>query len=282
RSKRARKEFDFDDDDDAPQDKSDFGWAAESFINLAVMSDRHKKVLKKIKNYKKNIYGAVESIEQCGNVPPFPSKLWRTILRDEYIDLAEVHAMVAARHNPIAVAPPANAFAEALQFTSFARPADTKAITDMFAWTRAWLATANAVAFAFPNRREELNSYTLHIHQLFEDYHPSMHGSILLYDRAVRQLIGTRRDLLFDETAHTDIARFRTIYLDSGGIHSRTAAAAGSSSQAQGSGKTRNRSKEVCRRFNRGECDGCERKHICASCGESGHGANSCGKSRRK
>ncbi|KAJ3816747.1 hypothetical protein F5880DRAFT_1440752, partial [Lentinula raphanica] len=77
----------------------------------------------------------------------------------------------------------------------------------------------NAIAFAFPNRREELNSYSLHIHRLFEDYHSSMHPNVLLYDKAVRQLIGTRRDLLFDETTHPDIVRFKTIYLESGGIH---------------------------------------------------------------
>ncbi|KAJ3819123.1 hypothetical protein F5880DRAFT_1616757 [Lentinula raphanica] len=63
RSKRSRKDFDDDDDDDAPQNKADFGWAAESFINHAVMSDRHREVLSRIKNYKKNIYGAVETRE---------------------------------------------------------------------------------------------------------------------------------------------------------------------------------------------------------------------------
>ncbi|KAJ3738760.1 hypothetical protein EV360DRAFT_58107 [Lentinula raphanica] len=245
------------------------------------MSDRHRKILKKIKNYKKNIYSAVESIEQCGNIPPFPSKLWRSVLRDEFIDLAEVHAMVAARHNPIALAAPANAFAEALQFTSLAKPVDAKAVTDMFAWTRAWLATANAIAFAFPSRRSELDAYTLHIQRFFEDYHPGMHGNVLLYDKAVRQLIGTRRDILFDETTHPDIVRFKTIYLDSGGVHYRTSAQGGPS-QGPGSSKPRNKAKEVCRKFNRGDCDGCERKHICALCGEFGHGANSCGKAKKK
>ncbi|KAJ3964241.1 hypothetical protein EV361DRAFT_956133 [Lentinula raphanica] len=257
RSKRPRDDFIDDDDDDTPQDKADFGWAAESFINHAVMSDRHKKILRTIKNYKKNIYSAVESIEQC------------------------VHAMVAARHNPIALAGPANAFAEALQFTSLAKPVDTKAVTDMFAWTRAWFATANTIAFAFPSRRSELDAYTLHIQRFFEDYHPTMHGNVLLYDKAVRQLIGTRRDILFDETTHPDVVRFKTIYLDLGGVHYRTSAPGGPSQGPSGS-KPRNKSKEVCRKFNRGDCDGCERKHICALCGELGHGANGCGKLKRK
>ncbi|KAE9400622.1 hypothetical protein BT96DRAFT_745646, partial [Gymnopus androsaceus JB14] len=135
-------------------------------------------------NYKLDLDGAIDSIEQSGGNPIWPKKLWKPILRDEYIKLSEVLAL-----------------------TTLAKPAPSKAIVDEVTWRRAWHATKDAISFAFAERDKELDAYEKHIQHLFDDNHSSSHRNVLQYDRAVRQLIGSRRDILFNDLEHADVAR---------------------------------------------------------------------------
>ncbi|KAH7869239.1 uncharacterized protein C8R40DRAFT_1059897, partial [Lentinula edodes] len=267
----------------AKQDKTLFNWTADAFIKQSVLSPKHRKIIQEIENFKLDLDETIESIEQSGVNPIFPKRLWKSVLRDEYIEPAEVHALVATYHHPEAPRPASNKFADALELSTLAKPAPTKAIIDQTTWRRAWRATADAISFAFTNRRTELIAYEEHIGRLFDvdDNLTSFHRNIINYDKAVRQLIGSRRDILFNEFEHAEVARFRTMYLLPTGTHFSISTLSAPRPD-QGSSRPRNRTKEICRKFNRGNCDGGERRHLCSTCGESGHGAQDCRKTARK
>lgn len=265
----------------AKQDPSKFSWAAEAFIKQSILSPRHKEVIATIENYGADLEAAIDSIERSGLNPIFPRKLWKSVLRDQYIDLTEVLPVVSAYHNTDPQRSSSNPFSEALESTTLTKPVPTKAIVDQVTWRRAWQATADAIIFAFATRRRELNQYEQHIQRLFDDNLTSFHRNIIQYDKAVRQLIASRRDILFDEVDHPDVARFKNVYLSPTGSHFLTTTPQ-STIPSQPSVRARNRAKEVCRKFNRGECGGCERKHSCSVCGEAGHGAVTCSKANRK
>ncbi|KIK61191.1 hypothetical protein GYMLUDRAFT_166782, partial [Collybiopsis luxurians FD-317 M1] len=259
------------------QDISEFGWAAESFIKNSVLSEKHKAVIRKVDNYSADLDVAIKSIEKSSCNPSFPRKLWRAVLEDQYIELNEVNALVSTLqvHDAGRTSVP-NALADALELTTLAKRAPSKEITGERAWRWAWQLAAEAITFAFPFRRKELIEYEQHIMGLFNTQHVSVHKNILQYDKAIRQLMGSRRDLLYDDFEQRDFAKYRSAFLTSSGSH--TGISTGSASP-QRSPRPRDRSKEICKKFNRGECDafsGCERKHICANCRKSGHGASSC------
>ncbi|KAJ3859604.1 hypothetical protein EV359DRAFT_7658, partial [Lentinula novae-zelandiae] len=258
----------------AKQDKNLFNWTAHAFVKQSILSPKHQRIIREVENFRLNLGNAIESIEQSGINPIFPKKLWKSVLRDEYIELSEVHALGATYHVPEAPRPASKKFA-ALKSSTLAKPASTKAITDQASWRRAWRATADAISFAFADRRSELIAYEEHVGRLFDDTLPNFHHNVINYDKAVRQLIGSRRDILFDEFEHADVARIRNMYLLPTGTHFSTSTFPAPRANQAGL-QPRNRAEGMCRKFDRGNCDGCERKHICATCSEPGHGSHDC------
>ncbi|KIK62599.1 hypothetical protein GYMLUDRAFT_242748 [Collybiopsis luxurians FD-317 M1] len=132
------------------QDESLFAWAAKAFIQESILSPRHRKVLELADNYGADIDASIKSLEQAGNIPVLPKKIWKSVLRDEFIDLGEVLAQVSSLHFIPAIQNIPNNLAEAFEFTTIAKPAPTKAITDQVTWRRAWQSAARAITFAFP------------------------------------------------------------------------------------------------------------------------------------
>ncbi|KIK61196.1 hypothetical protein GYMLUDRAFT_43273 [Collybiopsis luxurians FD-317 M1] len=238
----------------AKQDPSQFGWAAASLIHLSTLPQRHRNVIAAVQNYSVNIDAAIENIEASCCNPIFPRELWKTVLKDEYVELTEVFALVSAYHS-----------------TDASRP--VKEIQNEVDWRCAWRATADATAFAFPGRKRELEKYEKHIQGLFDNHIEGVHRNILLYDRALRVFIGLRSGILYDDFDHRDCPDFRTIYLSPTGVWFQQPSVTSSSRLSV---RARKKSKEVCRRYNHTSCTGCDRKHICSICSRPGHGAHSC------
>ncbi|KAE9403883.1 hypothetical protein BT96DRAFT_814294, partial [Gymnopus androsaceus JB14] len=256
-------------------------WTTGAIIRKALLSPRHQLISRKIENHKRDLDGALDSIERGGGNPIWPRKLWKPVLRDEYIDLAEVLAVILDYDGQDSTQTASNSFADALKGTTLAKPTATRAVTNRVTWLQAWYTYKEAVCHVFHDRRTEFQTYELHIQRLFNNYQPHVHASIIRYDKAVRQLIGSRRDILLDEVHHPDVAEFRDRYIIPGGTHYALQNGSSTDSSKQSS-CSRNRAKEVCKKFNRGDCDGCNRKHQCSGCGEKGHGANKCSKGGRK
>ncbi|KIK58510.1 hypothetical protein GYMLUDRAFT_245936 [Collybiopsis luxurians FD-317 M1] len=114
------------------QDESLFAWAAEALIQDSILSPRHRKVLELTDNYSADINASIKS------------------LKDEFIDLGEVLAQVTLLHSIPAIQNVPNSLAEAFEFTTIAKPAPTKAITDQVTWRQAWQSAACTIVFAFP------------------------------------------------------------------------------------------------------------------------------------
>lgn len=133
----------------AKQNKALFSWSADAFIRKSVLPERHQKILKIIENYKLDLDSAIDSIEQSGGNPIWPKKLWKPILRDEYIELSEVLAIVSAYHIPDTAQAVSNSFADALESTTLAKPTPSKAIVDENTWHRAWHTTKDTISFTF-------------------------------------------------------------------------------------------------------------------------------------
>ncbi|KAJ3833252.1 hypothetical protein F5878DRAFT_633205 [Lentinula raphanica] len=266
------------------QDPTQFGWAADAFFRRMSLSKKHREVIAAIDNYKRDINAAIESIENSGVNPLFPGRLWGSVLRDEYIELSEVLATVTFSADTLSPFSYSNPFTEALATTTLAKPVPTKEITDESTWYRAWSATAEAITFAFPSRSNEVQAYGRHILALFEATRPEFHGNVIRYDRAMRQFIGSRRDILFDEFKHRDLEMFDMMYLWSSGIHYQVQPPSGSvlnSDVSQVEKRARKQENEICRNFNQGAChadSGCKRRHVCSTCGEAGHGTKNCDK----
>ncbi|KAF5363094.1 hypothetical protein D9757_012025 [Collybiopsis confluens] len=254
---RGRDEDEEDEDDEedmgerpskrSKQDTSKFGWAADAFIHQATLSQRHIDVADAVQNHAADLDAAIESIESSTTNPMFPRKWWKAVLKDEYVELTEVLALVSAYHNPDTGRSVSNEFAEALQLTTLAKPPASKSITGRVEWQQAWRATAQAIQFVFPDRKRELERYEDHIQNLFDDSRESSYGNILRYDRAVRQLMGTRRDLLYNDYNDEKCVRFRTTYLQSMGRQFQSPSSAATTGH-----RDRNKSKEVCKKFNLG------------------------------
>ena len=57
-------------------------------------------------------------------------------------------------------------------------------------WASAWRRASEAVIFAFPHKREELEQYQRHIQVEFDARQSHVHQRIIVYDIAVRNFIG--------------------------------------------------------------------------------------------
>lgn len=163
-----------------------------------------------------------------------------------YIDLAEVLAVILDYDGQDSSRTTSSVFAKALEGTTIAKPTATKAVTNRTTWLQAWYTYKEAVCFIFGDRRAEL-----HIQRLFNNYQPHLHANIIRYNKAVRQLIGSRRDILLDEINHPDVAEFQDRYIIPGGTHYQSQSTQ-SSDSTKSSSHPRNWSKEICKNFNQG------------------------------
>ncbi|THU76079.1 hypothetical protein K435DRAFT_879754 [Dendrothele bispora CBS 962.96] len=201
------------------QDVSKFGWAADSAIKRANLSPRHREVISLVENYSADVDSSIEHLESSGTNPYLPRKQWKFVLRDQYVELSEVLAAVTSYHSGDVQRGNGSALSDALEGTTLAKPAASKPVLDQVNWRRAWRAVYNAILFAFPNRRKELDRYEDHIQKLFDGHVESNHSNILRYDRAVRAIIGSRRDLLYDDYTHEDCSHCFTMYVTTTGAN---------------------------------------------------------------
>ncbi|KAJ7923216.1 hypothetical protein B0H13DRAFT_1549561, partial [Mycena leptocephala] len=132
-------------------------------------------------------------------------------------------------------------------------------------WLLAFRTYAKAVSFASKGRREELETYENHIHELFESWNPSLHQRIISYDRAARNIIGQSHGVLF-----SDIHKLRACenaHLSAGGICVvPTLSSSSAEHKPKGNKTKRSDASEICRNFNQNRCErgaDCKYRHAC-------------------
>ena len=205
---------------------------------------------------------ALHDLRLAPGKPPFPVEGWKSILGGEFIDLGKVCSYV------LGYATQSDGTAK-----SVAR------IATKNDWDAAWDALKAAYLFVFPSRAAELNDYASHIKGYFTRLNVSHHYRVIAYDAEVRQRVALSGNLflLNDLPRFADIA---TSHFTDGGIHTGTSQQSSSTSNG-----ARKQSKEPCRNFNTGVCKrnarNCNYRHVCASCGNQGHGSGECTKASK-
>ena len=135
-----------------------------------------------------------------------------------------------------------------------------------------WNKTSRATSTAFPHRAGELADYAEYIVGLFAATDIHFHDRVILFDKAVRRRIGSRRDL--ELTDFNKFADLKAAHMDSIG-----AAVVQRASLATKNPSSRKK-QEACNRWNDNLCllDGsqCRRLHVCNKCSKGGHKGPDC------
>ncbi|KAK0229573.1 hypothetical protein EDD85DRAFT_973357 [Armillaria nabsnona] len=231
-----------------------------------------------IQVYGKNIKKAKRDLRMSLKCPSLPDKLWTAILQDDVVDFDEIFTSInsATIDNKKTVQ-----IGGGLSLALNTVKASTK-ITQHGHWVIAWQAYTEAVLFAFPSRRHELNAYLHHINKLFGVCHDSLHYRVINYDRAARIIIGSRRDVLFSD--FHEFVHEKTAYIDSVGMavnqdsvetSKKSVARLRTALQTQGTATA----DDICRNYNWGECHfgtKCRRTHACVICRDPNHVITRC------
>ena len=191
-------------------------------------------------------------------LPQFPESKWISLLSGCAINLDHV----LASHYSTSHEEKRTEHIGEIEFV-IGRTRSTKAVETHGNWVSAWDQTVEATLFVFEHRSTELRDYGHHITQLFTSLEPPLHTRIIQYDRAVRNCVAQRRNLLL--TNFTDFSNLHILHIQKPGI------ASGTHSEGRGrntgSGSKR---RDPCRRFNEGRCPNsqatCAYAHVCSKC----------------
>ena len=145
-----------------------------------------------IEIYNRDIRGAMFVVKTAPNAPTgFPRSQWKRILEGDPVDLNVV-------------------------LSSFQLPLGSRGkrtVQTFVDWDRAWNSTAEAMAFAFPHRRRELEEYGKWIRDFFIAMHESFHYKIIAYDIAIRETVESGCQILLNDRNSHELAIFYSTIL---------------------------------------------------------------------
>lgn len=215
----------------------------------------------------------VADIRNSATAPSgFPSSEWNNIIRGNAVNLDNVRSYMHL------VNPPKESVGRlGDREITFGEAKPTKCVEGPADWHSTWISTTRAYVFVFRHRQAELEAYGEHILQLFHSKVSTSYPKVLMYDRAVRNLVGGGQRLSLTDFRSFDYLREAILSFD--GVEAQSRSGGGNPSRGQ-SGKSARR-ENICDRFNRKPgCsipDGqCKYKHVCRGCGEGGHGQATC------
>ena len=133
-------------------------------------------------------------------------------------------------------------------------------LTNFYKWEAAFRVYANILTSKFPQKSAELLQYCHVIHTASQTY---VWENVYLYDKEFR----------FHMSCHPQRS-WSIILQEAWNLRLKDKIR-----HDNFMGKTRGKSKEICKRFNRGKCHSgvsCNYDHRCLECGKFGHGAHIC------
>jgi hypothetical protein len=208
--------------------------------------------------YARDLKFTKSSILTAANAPQFPNSEWSNVITGAMVDLDHVISgsfAVSGDNREVEIV-------GGIQF-KFGVSKPVKQVKTSGDWFIAWGLYTQAMTFAFPHRRSELDAYGTQILSLFAATAPSNHAHILSLDKAIRVRVGERRNLLLSDNSKFD--DLRLYWLNPIGAGSLEA-----DSKGRVKGKSDSRSEDACDRWNRGVCRSkaseCKYRHICQEC----------------
>ncbi|KAJ7125748.1 hypothetical protein C8R43DRAFT_1135075 [Mycena crocata] len=177
-------------------DTSNFAWRsqAKTFLDSMVLTPAHENVLRQVEAHSDDVKEAVRDLLNTFHAPAIPESLWKNVLLDRFVDfdtiLAGAFSTDAEESQQLVLGD---------SHVEIKKPKLVTKISTHGQWINAFRTYEDAVNFAFDGRVDELRAYWGHINDLFSTRNPSLHGRIINYDRAARNFVGLRRDILLSE-----------------------------------------------------------------------------------
>jgi hypothetical protein len=260
-------------------DESVMPWLINSFIEEATLRSELKLTLKYLREWVSDPKGVRSSIVNSAGCPDFPHSEWGNIIAGKPVNLDQVLSSI---YTTISDNRSITKIGE-LEITSEAAAPASKTVKTHGEWTTAWHKTEIAYQYVMPHRTNELRKYGDHMSQLFSAFAISTHGRLINYDKAVRTLVASRRDVTLGD--YNEFQALRIAHLDHHGSGSyQTSGTSPRNAETKTSkSDAAKRRKEVCRRHNLGTCPGsCGRLHACNICKDTSHIETNCPKTSAK
>ncbi|KAJ3501224.1 hypothetical protein NLJ89_g9438 [Agrocybe chaxingu] len=179
-----------------------FAWVAREEKSPSNPSLELQQTLAALNNFAQDPKFVKQSLVNSPQCPQFPDSEWTNILAGHSVNLNLVLSGIYA------IAPDVRTHEQlgSLEIVTGSSVV-AKKVLDHSLWTIAWGHYYQAVKFMFPHRETELETYAAHDNQLFAAIPPTMHSSVIDYDKSVRLHIASHCDLLLaDTTNFADIA----------------------------------------------------------------------------
>jgi hypothetical protein len=257
---------------------ADQPWLIDSIINEASLRPELRKTLQLLRSWSADPKGLRFSIINSADCPEFPFSEWTNIIAGKAISLDQV---LSAMYTTISDNRSTHKVG-GIEIVSEAAAQPTKIVRSHGEWAAAWQKAQAAYIYVMPHRAEELRKYGDHISQLFSAFGGNNHGRIINYDKAVRTLIASRRNVTLGD--YHEFQALRIAHLDHHGSGNAQASGSGAKvTEAKPKSNTSKRRSETCHRHNNGTCPGsCGRLHACNLCRDPTHVEADCPKSGGK
>jgi len=237
-------------------------------MRVSVISASLRQTQTALENFSRDPKFIKSSIVNALDCPQFPDSEWNNVIAGRAVDLDQVFTSIFSGVQ-------GQKTHQLGDFEILDGPLlPGKSVKTHGDWNSAWDLTVEATTFLFPHRDTELRGYGQHIRRLFQASPAEAYQQVIMYDKAVRVRVSSRRDLHL-----TDIAEFTDLHMHwifYGGPSSYP----GPSSEPRGVKRVRRERREPCRRFNENRCpntkEDCSRPHICSKCQSNEHSARSC------
>jgi hypothetical protein len=253
-------------------------WVVNSAIEEAFLSPELRKTLDYLRKWSVDPKGVRNSITHSASCPEFPQSEWTNIIAGKAVSLDQI---LSATYTTIADNRNVTKLGN-IEITAENSAPPVKLVKTHGEWSAAWQKAQIAYIYIMPHRATELRKYGDHISQLFSAFSPANHGRIINYDKALRTLVASRRNVTLCD--YHEFQALRIAHLDHHG--SGTGQSSGSSAkntEAKGKTSAAKRKSEICRRHNAGTCPGsCGRTHACSICKDVSHVEADCPKSGHK
>ncbi|KAG8792213.1 hypothetical protein FRC12_006791 [Ceratobasidium sp. 428] len=234
---------------------------------------------RRVLEYAEDLDGAKKDLLGVSGLPEVPDSVWRTILKNEYVDLDKIHS---AYTSTVDTKRKAERIAEGV-YLQTESDAPTKRITQSTDWLSVFRLYMRAATTVFPHRVREFETWESYVSRKFKLYKPPAHRGIIAAEYAARRSV-------FDSTSRTlfDVQLLEEMlaaWVSTDGVeYGSFPKATGAGTEGSGSGRPPKRPRKdpketPCKNWNEGRCyyHNCRYGHICQVC-RGDHAKSACKK----
>jgi hypothetical protein len=224
-----------------------------------------------VREYAEDLDATKRDLLDTSNLPALPDSVWRSILKDEYVDLDKIYSIYNTSAD---TRKRSEKLAEGLWLQTES-DAPTKHITSSADWLITFRTYMRGVLIAFPHRKAELETWEDYVSIKFRAYNAPLHKRVIALEAASRRTIfDTSSQSLFNTNVLEQLVP-AWMLADGTAYTTVTSGASGSdrprkkartTSGASGASST---TRPTCNNWNGKGCtyNGCRYRHVCSACG---------------